>query len=663
MIRIAFLDSRSFRTTCLIRPLEAEVSADELHPPLSELPASGVGPGKHGRPVGQVPLLHEAISGPPGPSRVLAAGQATRELAVSRKPVARPRKTRSLPRSQSPEPPEPSRRPRTLLLGLASFGIVVLFLVGIGGIIAFLSRDQLAPAPRQNRQVSPLADAVARKEAAPVIDRTDKPAPGEGPDLKDHAPPAETVPLREMPREQPASGREPEPAPPPKPPAAEVKRPIPKVSPKPAAPPKTETPNLDSSEPVEASKSTPPPVASAEPRRLSGDQIYRRLVKSTVFVLTGDSWGSGSLIHRERRLILTNYHVVGDNSEVSVSFPRYDKSGKLIVEGDSYLRAFKNREFIRGKVLKVAKGQDLALVQLETIPQGTPVLKLSAKSAEPGQTVHSVGNPGASDARWSYTSGTVRQVSHKNWKVKVDRAILAFDADVVETQSPTNPGDSGGPLVHESRRRHKPKACLHAMRALAHFGAEAREAVPDLQALLKSEDREVLAQALALLRKIGPAAGAAAADLIELLKDADRSLRLPVAFVLVAIDPKAIGEGKDALAVLVLALRPETIAEMTDPQAKERVKEIGALLVKIGEPAAERLLKAIESEFRGGRSRTEAAALNAAARVDALNLIAKIGLDANSNKMLSALGELQRTDPSRAVRDAAKQAYIKIQGN
>jgi HEAT repeat protein len=472
------------------------------------------------------------------------------------------------------------------------------------------------------------------------------------------------------------------------------------------------------------------------------------------------------------------------------------------------------------------------VVQLDKLPEGVPVLKLTAKSANPGQMVHSVGNPGASDARWIYTSGTVRQVSHKRWRAKVERTILTFDADVVETQSPTNPGDSGGPLVndalelvavtqgastqarelslfidigevkkllqacdvpltdmvaaasseaadgggvetadvfalikclqdkdakirveaarrlaelgpearpaaralkkalkddepwvrknavlalgklgkdgrdlvrkavfdvlrdtdadvrlaalqalanlgapaseelptllsllHESRRRQELKACLPLMRSLATLGAEAKDAVGDLRALLKSEDREVRVQTLATLRKIGPAALEAATDMVEYLKDPDKSLRLQAAFTLAALDPKLIGEGKDGVAVLVLALRPESLAQANDAPAQARVKEISLLLVKLGQPAADRLLRAIEGDFRGGRSRTEAAALNAAARETALKIIAEMGSDAHSAKLIAALAELQRADPSRAVRDAARSAYIKIQAS
>jgi HEAT repeat protein len=217
-------------------------------------------------------------------------------------------------------------------------------------------------------------------------------------------------------------------------------------------------------------------------------------------------------------------------------------------------------------------------------------------------------------------------------------------------------------ILHESARRRQAKVSLHVARSLARLGPEAKDAVPDLRTLLKSDEREVRLQAIQTLRKIGPEARKAAPELIEHLKDADKSLRLPAAFALTAVDPAMTSEGKDGLSVLVLALRPESTAEINEAKTQERVKEIAVVLVKLGGSAAEGLRRAIEGEFRGGRRDSDAAKLNAAARETALKIIADIGPDAHSTKMIATLIELQRGDPSRAVRDAAKQAYIKLQG-
>jgi S1-C subfamily serine protease len=788
------------------------------------------------------------------------------------------------PRSAAPRPrpvlddAEPARQRSMLLMGLFSAGIVGLVVLGVAVVVGvYALHEQSASVPPKKPQETQLAEAPPRQPIAPAADQPDKAPPRDAPAAepqKDNPPAVEGERPFEKPAEKRKPNRPPDPAPrgdaqqPPReearksePPAKtetppKAQTPKPAAPPQPAAPAKVEptraepTPSAEAPKPTappraEAAKRDPPPTAETTrpapqprasasplplPRHLRADEIFPRLVKSSVFIVIREGWGSGALVHAQRRLVLTNYHVVGDNSQVYVSFPRYDKSGKLIVDGDVYLRAFKNREFLQGKVLKVAKGQDLAVVQLDKLPEDTPALKLAAKSASTGQTVYSVGNAGASDARWQFVDGTVRGVSHKNWDVKEGRKIHNFDADVVETTSQTNAGDSGGPLVNDrlqlvgvteganvaarglslfidigevkkllqgcgvdlaevvaspdegpdgvadaadiatlmqglrdedmhtraeaarrlgalgpearsaaralkkllssddepevrrnaavalgrigpdirsqarrdvvaalrdsdsevraavlqalvnlgapdedelpavlsvlrsARRRHENKACLHALKVLATFGPEAKEAVEELRALLKSMDQAVRAQALATLRKLGPAAAEAAPDLAESLRDTDGAVRLQAAFVLTAIDPKAAGAGKEALSVLVLALRPESTAESKDTQFQERIKAIHAVLVKMGEPAAERLLRAIEGEFRSVRSRSETSTLNATAREKALQIIAAIGPRANTSRMLTALVELQRSDPSRAVREAAQEAHIKIQG-
>jgi len=48
-----------------------------------------------------------------------------------------------------------------------------------------------------------------------------------------------------------------------------------------------------------------------------------------------------------------------------------------------------------------------------------------------------------------YTSGTVRQVYRKKWVAGDEHKVFHLDAEIVETQSPTNAGDSGGPLVND----------------------------------------------------------------------------------------------------------------------------------------------------------------------------------------------------------------------
>jgi S1-C subfamily serine protease len=182
-----------------------------------------------------------------------------------------------------------------------------------------------------------------------------------------------------------------------------------------------------------------------------GVKVYQNVLKSTVWIISqrpeGTASGSGSLIDRRRQLVLTNYHVVGDVDRVVVMFPAY-RDGKLIAERDWYKQHVRDQG-IRGIVKARDKQADMALIQIERVPDGAQALPIAAEGVDPGQTVHSLGNPGGSGALWVYTPGKVRQVYQKKWAAKAGRETLQFEARVIETDSPTNPGDSGGPLVND----------------------------------------------------------------------------------------------------------------------------------------------------------------------------------------------------------------------
>jgi S1-C subfamily serine protease len=191
------------------------------------------------------------------------------------------------------------------------------------------------------------------------------------------------------------------------------------------------------------------------------ERIYQRLLKSTVWVVVPRSrdsvtnrmlvaTGSGSLVDRARRLVLTNYHVVGKEGEnVLVAFPVH-QSGKTaaVAERAFYQNMISNGRGIHGKVIAREPRCDLALIQLDTVPDDARQLPLARESPSPGQDVHSVGNPGQSGALWVYTPGKVRQVYHHWWRSGSGKDRLDLDARIVETQSPINRGDSGGPLVN-----------------------------------------------------------------------------------------------------------------------------------------------------------------------------------------------------------------------
>lgn len=193
-----------------------------------------------------------------------------------------------------------------------------------------------------------------------------------------------------------------------------------------------------------------PPAAAQEPA--GGAKVYREAVPSVVWVHStrdrGLATGSGSLVDRDRRLVLTNYHVVEDNPRVKVFFPAF-RDGQPVSEKSYYLdRA--GRFAIPGRVVARDKQADLAVIQLDRLPRDVKAIPIAATSPGPGENVHAIGNTGKSGALWGYVKGTVRQVYRKKWKAQLEPGrVLTFEARVIETDSPTNPGDSGGPLLND----------------------------------------------------------------------------------------------------------------------------------------------------------------------------------------------------------------------
>jgi S1-C subfamily serine protease len=157
--------------------------------------------------------------------------------------------------------------------------------------------------------------------------------------------------------------------------------------------------------------------------------------------------GSGSLIDRKHRLIVTNVHVVGTSDTVQVYFPDFDEQGELIVHSDNY----KKKPGLTGRVVLREPRADLAFIQLERLPENSLVLPIATAKAKVASQVHSVGNPGASKGLWIYSPGKVRQVFKDSWKIfdDIENRMCEYNAMKLETDSAINPGDSGGPLVDD----------------------------------------------------------------------------------------------------------------------------------------------------------------------------------------------------------------------
>jgi S1-C subfamily serine protease len=181
--------------------------------------------------------------------------------------------------------------------------------------------------------------------------------------------------------------------------------------------------------------------------------LYEKVVKSAVFIVTplkgGAARGSGSLIDLDKKLVLTNYHVVDEADFVYVQFPQYTKSGQMITNPKTYMDNIPLGQAIKGTVRHRDKNRDLALVELEKVPAGNRAIPLAKDTPRQGTTVWNIGSPGAVEQLFSITEGKVRAVGVEEHKIGGGSEVLHLKAKLVYATNPTNPGDSGGPLFNK----------------------------------------------------------------------------------------------------------------------------------------------------------------------------------------------------------------------
>ena len=368
-------------------------------------------------------------------------------------------------------------------------------------------------------------------------------------------------------------------------------------------------------------------VSGAGPRGLTGEQVYERLLRSAVFIVTPDGkLGSGSVVDRGRKLVVTNYHVVRGNSRAVVLFPAYDERRQLITSTEHY-NANAKTIGIAGKVLDVSPLKDLALIELEQVQDATLSLPLAAAPAPTGASVYSIGASGAErNLLWKLSTGVVSGRSEQ----ARDAPWGPFFSMVLETDAGVNKGDSGGPVVnnraelvgvvahYDARQRAvsgnidveevrtflvthaRKKGWVWPDSVPGSTSVEEAEDVNKLIALLKDSDEVKRLDAVRRLALLGPDARPAYRELLSLLDDANEQVRLAAAAALGGIGTPASADvpGIDALLAagkprgrrfaLVYysaepvrkvpeALLPAVISALSDPSAETRKVAVLAL--------------------------------------------------------------------------------------
>jgi hypothetical protein len=177
-------------------------------------------------------------------------------------------------------------------------------------------------------------------------------------------------------------------------------------------------------------------------------KIYDKLVRSTGLVVVPQENNSSSVgtcwvADREHKLAVTNQHVVGKGTEALIYFPMF-QNGDVVSDYAAYRKGVAP---IHARVVHSDSRHDLALLQLDSLPESIPELSLTARSSRPGETIHSIGNSGVGSGElWRYSTGKVRLV----YSAKMPKESGAYEGRLLETDAPTNKGDSGGPIVNDA---------------------------------------------------------------------------------------------------------------------------------------------------------------------------------------------------------------------
>jgi S1-C subfamily serine protease len=183
---------------------------------------------------------------------------------------------------------------------------------------------------------------------------------------------------------------------------------------------------------------TPPIYGPDIYRSLVGEELYPRLVNSVAYIVTEDGvTGAGTVISSSFGLIITNWHVIGDEKIVGLVFKPRGSNGTI---------SFEKEDIVFAQVLTTDSIRDLALLEIVSRPGKMIAAPLgSTSNLVAGHEVFSVSHPRGSP--WSYSEGTISQMTPSHEWVR--GLGIVHRASTIQTETVSNNGSSGNPLFNE----------------------------------------------------------------------------------------------------------------------------------------------------------------------------------------------------------------------
>ena len=173
-------------------------------------------------------------------------------------------------------------------------------------------------------------------------------------------------------------------------------------------------------------------------QKTTANQVYGNAIRAVMWIVNpGIAEGSGVLIDKKLKLVVTNAHVTGKQGTLlDIYFPAPNKNGELIKDRNFYLNSSGVLKqlgyYTKGHVVARNEKTDLAIIWVEGLPETAREIDWSVPTPtrKAGDIVYILGNPDGRDL-WRWTLGE----------------YLKEGGNFLHIQSDIFAGNSGGPVL------------------------------------------------------------------------------------------------------------------------------------------------------------------------------------------------------------------------